>query len=653
MFLIDPARIAASVVASVMRPPPPPDLNRWAEDNIKFGRESPFPGPYSRRTFPPAERMLEVLGSDHPARVVTLMGSAQIIKTTLAQIFVAGSMDLDPCDMLYVHPSHDNAKRWARGKWRQMRQQSPALRRIFADSKSRDATDNLLYQERRDGRGSLLISGANSPASLSMISVPKQVQDDLSKWEPNSGGDPEKQADSRSAAFDAAKVLKISTPLFKKTCRIARAYEAGTQEKWHMPCPHCGHFQPLEWSNFLTNLDPENPADAHFTCTGCGCAIEHRHKRHMLAAGRWVADNPSAPNPSFHVWRALSPSRDWESIAREWLSASGDPKAEQTFYNDILGLPYEQATEAPPWEEIRDRANATGHDRGRVPVGGLIITAGVDCQGDRVEVHVKAYGEHLRRWTVDYLVIPHHISTVEARADLDKLLKATWPDAFGRTRRIDMLAIDGNAYTRDVFGWAKEHPWLRVIVVRGAKSDIAPPIALARDERKDDGSIRKTQKRFFNVGTSGLKAALYEQLKRIDPLARGYCGYPQGLGDEFYRQLTAEVRVVENDRWGQPHPKWKKIQDRNEVLDTEIYAEAAAIRCGWYNRTPESWAALRAELERLPDAAQPDLFDPAGVPSAIPAHAAPQQPDSPPPPPAPSGFMSRRREEGRGWFDRN
>lgn len=654
MFLADPRRIAASVVATVMRPPPPPDFNAWAEspEGIVFGRESPFPGPYSRATFPPAERMLVVLEPQHPARVVTLMGSAQIIKTTLAQIFVGASMDLDPCDMLYVHPSHDNAMRWARGKWRQMRQQSVRLRAIFADGKSKDASDNLLYQERRDGRGSLLISGANSPASLSMISVPKQVQDDLAKWEPNAGGDPEKQADSRSAAFDAAKILKISTPLFKKTCRIHRAYMAGTQERWHMPCPHCGHFQPLEWPNFLANIDPENPADAHFTCVSCGCAIEHKHKRAMLAAGRWVADNPAAPNPSFHVWRALSPSRDWESIAREWLAAEGDPRAEQTFFNDLLGLPYEQASEAPPWEAIRDRANAAGHDRGRIPAGGLILVAGVDCQGNRTEVHVKAFGEHLTRWTVDYLVIQHHISTVEAKAALDDLLKKRWPDMFGRARPIDLLAIDGNAWTRDVFAWAREHPWSRVIVVRGAKSDIAPPLALVKSERKDDGSVRKTSKRFFNVGTSSLKGALYEHLKKIDPLSRGYCGYPRDLGDEFYRQLTAEVRVVQKDRWGQPQAYWKVTHERNEVLDTEIYAEAAAIRCGWYTRLPEDWSRLRAELERLPDSPQPDLFDPAAPLSALPAHAAPptSQPD---PPPSSTASFSRRSEDGRGWLDRD
>lgn len=609
-ILVDPETIALSVVEKVMPPPPAPDYNAWAERNIVFGRESPVPGPYRRSTFPPAERILRCLEPDHPCRTVAIMGSAQIIKTTIGQIFVGASMDLDPCDILYTHPTHDNGVRWARGKWRQMRSQSPVLRRLFGEEKSRDSTDTLLYQERRDGRGSLQISGANSPASLSMISVPRQVQDDIAKWEPNPGGDPERQADSRSSAFDWAKILKLGTPLFAKTCRITRAYLAGTQERWHVPCPHCDHCQPLEWENFQAALDPANPDDAHFTCVVCGAEIEHRHKTAIIARGRWVADNPSAREPSFHVWRAYSPTRDWASIAREWLTAEGDPHSEQTFFNDVLGLAYERASEAPPWEEIRDRANKDGHERGRIPSGALLVCIGVDCQGDRTEVHVKGFGRELRRWTVDYEVIPHHIGTVECRAALDALVKRQWPDAFGNRRGVDMLAIDGNAYTKDVFAWAKTHPWTKVIVVRGAKSDAAPPLALTKTERRDDGKVKRAQKRFYNVGVSGMKSGLYQLLKLFDPLSRGYCAYPKGLTDEFFRQLTAERRIVQKDRWGYPQAFWRLDHDRNEVLDTENYAEAAAIRCGYYTKTPEDWDALRAEREKPAERGQVDLFDP-------------------------------------------
>lgn len=610
------ARVAAlGVIERVFKPRAKPDYNSWAErdGNVVFGRESPLPGPYKRSTFPPAERILECLSPDHPCRVVTIMASAQLFKTTVAQIFIAGTMDLDPCDILYTHPTHDNAMRWARGKWRQMRKNSGALARIFgSEAKSRDRSDTTLFQETRNGLGSLIISGANSASSLSMLSCLKQVQDDLAKWEPNIAGDPEGQADGRSASFDWAKILKLSTPLLAKTCRITRNYKAGTQERWHVPCPHCDHFQPLEWLNFQATIDKDAPEKAHFTCNHCGEAIRHQHKRAIVARGKWVAENPRAHDVSFHSWRAYAPTRDWASLARDWLAAEGTPEKEQTFYNDVLGLPYEAAGEAPPWEAIRDRSNDGEfvYDRGIIPHGGLIVTVGVDCQDDRTEVHVKAFGSKRRRWTVDYRIIPHKIDTAEARDALDKLLEETWPDQFGNRRPLDMLAIDANAWTQDVFNWARHYSWDRVICTRGAKSDQAPPMALTKSERRDDGTVRKAQKRFYNIGVSMLKLWLYETLDRIDPTMQRYCGYPRGLADDFYRQLTAEKREVGVDRWGYPVARWRKDFPRNEVLDTEIIAEAAAIRCGFYTRTDDDWLAMSAMMEKAPDPAAPDLFDP-------------------------------------------
>jgi phage terminase large subunit GpA-like protein len=380
-----------------------------------------------------------------------------------------------------------------------------------------------------------------------------------------------------------------------------------------VPCPHCDYYQALRWENFHANLDRDNPDEAHFTCLSCGCAIESTHKAQMLARGKYVAENPGSREISIQASRAEMPNYNWSDIARKWFDVEGDPKAEQVYLNDWWGLPFESASESPPWEAIRDRANgvdaegrlvpdAPTYDRGRIPVGGLVLCLGCDVQGDRVEVHVKAFGESLRRFTVDYHVIQHFIGTDEARAGLDRILRQTWPDAFGNQRGVDMLAIDGNAYTKEVFGWAKNWSASRVIVVRGSQNDLAPPLALTKTERKDDGTTRKAQKRFYNVGVSQLKASLYEMLRRVDPLARGFCGYPRGLEDEFYRQLTAEKREVVTDRrTGFPKAFWRKDHDRNEVLDTELYAEAAAIRCGWYNFTAERWAALRAAREKPAD----------------------------------------------------
>lgn len=611
--LADAERAARAVAAAAWDPPPPVDYLAWAKRNVVFGHESPFPGPFDPARFPWVPGILEVLAPEHPARVVVLDGSAQIGKTVVAEIFAGGSLDLDPGPFLYVHPTTDNGERWVKQKWKVRVRSTSALSEIFAESKSREGANSLSYQERKDGRGFLQVTGANSSASLSLISVSRQVQDDLSKWEINNAGDPESQADSRSKAFEWAKILKISTPLVSPGCRISAAYKRSTQGEFQVPCPHCDAFQALTWENLRDNIDPEHPERAHFTCASCGAAIEQQHREAIVRRGHWVMRNPAAAAAGifgFYIWTAYAATETWASLARRWLDAKGEPSREQTFLNDDAGLAYEAQGEAPPWEKLHKRAEASELRLGKIPVGALILSIGVDCQSDRVEWHLKGFGRDSRRWTIEYGVIDGHIAEEKTQAALDALLKRTWPDAFNRRRAADVLAIDAGAWKTDVHNWARRHPQARVIMVRGVPGDAAASLALVKEERTQDGKVIKYQKRYWNVGAAALKASLYRQLAKEDPAAQGFCGYPAGLSEEFFRQLTAERRQPVKNKDGYVVWRWVKIANQaNEVLDTEIYAEAGAIRWGWRKMQPHHWDALEANRERPPEALQLDLED--------------------------------------------
>lgn len=94
-------RIAMQAMARAIEPTPPVDYVRWAEENIVFSeRESQFPGPYNRTRFVYFDEILRALSPDDPCRIVTLMGSAQLGKTVIANVFTGGSMAMDPRDML-------------------------------------------------------------------------------------------------------------------------------------------------------------------------------------------------------------------------------------------------------------------------------------------------------------------------------------------------------------------------------------------------------------------------------------------------------------------------------------------------------------------------------------------------------------------------
>ena len=178
-------------------------------------------------------------------------------------------------------------------------------------------------------------------------------------------------------------------------------------------------------------------------------------------------------------------------------------------------------------------------------------------------------------------------------------------------KRATALDQQRSAHQRKVHDdWAKRHPASKVMMVRGAKSDLAPPLVKVKREKNKEGKPLRYAGRFFNVGVAGMKMALYANLKKTDPLARGFCGYPAGLDDDFFQQLCAERRVLKKTKTGFDQYQWiKDAAQRNEVLDTENYCEAAALRLGWRTLRDEAWDALEAELEKPQPGRQTDFED--------------------------------------------
>lgn len=608
-FLASPRAVALAAIAAVVAPPPPVDLRVWASENMVFGPSDPMPGPYRGENFPMWDRVLEVLSPDDPTTEVTLRGSAQIGKTVVLNIFLGGTFDAAPVDTLIVHPTAETASEWKVSKFDRMRRTIPAVRRVFGADRTRDTGDSARRIETLDGLASLRIANAGSPAALSGTSRPRVILDDLSKFENGPKGDPERLSVSRALAALEAKILRASTPMVRGACRITKAFENGTQEFFEVPCPNCGVMQALAWENMEPNLIENDPASAFFTCTACAAPIEERHRAILVAQGAWDAKNPDARAVSFHIWRVYFPlGRGWGELVDEWFKVKGDPAAEQTFYNDFLGLPYVQATSAPQWEDIRNRTeNAPpdeGTDFGVIPARHPLLCAGVDCQGDRLEYTIWAYGRNGKRAAVEKGVINDPITMTEGRSALDRLLKRRWHNQHGNAIAIDRLAIDSGAYTSAVAEWVKKHPARRVIAIKGAKSDLGPIYKQMKFEQNaKSGRMRRARKQWWMLNVSLLKTSFYAALSVTDGLQPNYVHFARGLGDDFYRQITAEHRVSRRSASGAESWVWELVEPgrANEDLDCAVYAEAAARMEGWRNMSEAEWNALEERRDVTPE----------------------------------------------------
>ena len=73
-------------------------------------------------------------------------------------------------------------------------------------------------------------------------------------------GDPIALAEARTISFGhRSKLFLASTPTIKGVSRIEREYEASDQQRYHVPCPHCG---TLDDHTYLANYH-------RWKCKGC------------------------------------------------------------------------------------------------------------------------------------------------------------------------------------------------------------------------------------------------------------------------------------------------------------------------------------------------------------------------------------------------
>ena len=99
----------------------------------------------------------------------------------------------------------------------------------------------------------------------------------------------------------------------------------------------------------------------------------------------------------------------------------------------------------------------------------------------------------------------------------------------------------------------------------------------------------------------------------------------------------AEQLVTVRNRRGYAHPEWQKMRERNEALDTRVYARAAAWIMGADRWDEATWRRLEAQAgveTRLPVA-----------PAAVEGVAS--EPTTPTPPKA--GTPTTPRRKRRAW----
>lgn len=568
--------LAKSDFFKALRPPRKMTLSEWADEHFYLSAESSAEAG-RWHTLPYQKGIMDSI-TDPAIEQVTVQKSARVGYTKIMNAVIGYHIHQDPCSIMVVQPSIEDAQGYSKEEIAPMLRDMPALRGLVSDSKTKDGENNIL-QKNFPG-GTLGIIGAHSGRGFRRVSRRIVIFDEVDGYPVGGAGDEGDQIKlgiRRTEYFWNRKILSGSTPLLKDHSRIERMFLSGDQRRYFVPCTQCGHFQYLQWKNL--HWPEDKPEEAYFVCEAEGCVIEHKDKRSMIERGEWRSTAPfNGKHASFHIWAAYSysPNASWAQLAKEFIESKHDPDLLKTFVNTCLGETWEEEYSAKLGaSELEQRAEI--YQSGTAPAGVLVVTAGVDIQDNRFAISRYGYGAGEEAWIIDHQEIIGDPSKADIWRQLTTVLTQPIPLESGAgALRVKCACIDsGGHFTHEVYQFARENRLKNWFAIRGASQRGKPAVGkpTSVDLNFKDKALKKGAK-VYVLGVDTIKSTIFARLKHNTP-GPGYIHFNNDLPSDFFEQLTSEKQITRYVR-GFPIKEWvKKPGARNESLDTKVYAYAA------------------------------------------------------------------------------
>lgn len=559
------------VIQQTLKPPPKLKLSEWADTYRVLSSEAAAePGKWYTSRAEYQREILDVI-SDPTTELIVLMMGAQLGKSEALLNILGYFIHNDPSPILLVQHSVDEARSFSTTRIAPLLRDTPALRNLASEAKSRD-TANTILRKTFVG-GSLSLVGANAPAGLASKPIRVLLCDEVDRYPLSAGteGSPVDLAIKRTTTFFNKKIVLCSTPGSKETSEIYRRYLQTDQREYQIQCVHCEHFFIPK---FFEHVKWQKDEAEHFIygttmlyCPECGSGHTDAQRNHAVRKGRWIKNNPGAAHAGFKTSQLVSPFVKLDNVVRdEWIPAIGNPQKQRVFFNTVLSEPFEEQMEGLDNVHLIERVEA--YNGLTIPVGAAYLTAGADVQKDRIEFSVYGWGEDFESWHIHHEIIygdPKMQSTWE---DLKTALLTKYKRADGYTLGISAACIDSGHLARQVIEFCEANRQRKWYAIKGMPGPAVPIWNRGRKSGTGKGT-------FYPVGTHQAKDMIYAWLANETP-GPGYMHFSNTVTPEFFTQLTAEKKVLRQDKSGRNYHYWFCPSGaRNEALDCAVYALAA------------------------------------------------------------------------------
>ena len=548
-------------LSNLWQPPPDLKVDEWADRYRKLSSESSAEAGQWRTDRVPFQRGIMQVINDPSVEEIVFIKSAQVGATEILLNTIGYYIDQEPSTILCIQPSLSMAQAFSKDRLAPMVRDTPTLKGKIKDPRSRDAENTTMHKKFAGGAISLV--GANSASGLASRPIRILLCDEVDRYPQSASteGDPISLGRKRTTTYWNRKIILTSTPTIKGLSRIERAYEESDKRVYKVPCPECNQKQELKWQQ-ITWLE-NKPESASLSCSNCGAIIPESKKQWMLLNGEWEAQAESK-KVGFHISELYSPFRTWVELVEDFLEAKKSPELLQTFINTTLGECWEiEQGEVVDSELLMSRCEQYNDET--IPEEVLAITAGIDLQQDRLEVQVIGWSHNYEAWVLEYQILWGNPATQEVWQDLDDFLKKSYTREDGRKININATCIDSGHMTDQVYSFTRGKNQRRIFAIKGA-SQSGKPIA------SKPTFVGRRRTALYVVGGDTAKDFIHARLTDKDT---NLIHFPNTLDEEYFRQLTAEKRVPKIHK-GKTTLIWKQTRERNEALDTFVYALAGA-----------------------------------------------------------------------------
>ena len=569
---------------AIFTPKPPMTLSEWSDEYAYIPAGAAEPGKFVTAV---AEYQREPMNaiSDPRVRKVVLIWASQTGKTQIQLNAIGYFSHHDPAYMLMIQPTLDRAEEVSKLRIAPMIRDTPVLRDLYPDPKSRDSGNTLLLKEFSGGY--LALIGSNAPSGLASKPVRILFPDEVDRFEESAGteGDPLALAEIRGSTYWNFKDAETSTPLIKGASRIEQSFDESDKHYYFVRCPHCGLEQKLVWKNLRYETEEISPGKlrvtrVYYVCASGdgkeetdGCIIEESSKYEMVRLGKWKATSRSVDGRTagFHLNALYSPWVEWSRLAQEWIAAQADPEKLQVFTNTRLAESWELKGDGAEESMLAERKEPTSNV---LPDGVLLLTMGVDVQRDRIEASIWGWGLDNEGWIIDHKIMRNSPALPEQHPEspwreLDDYRKTTFPHPSGKSLKIQCVTVDSGDQTKLVYDYTRRRERQKVYSVKGIPGFGK---ALVNNGSRPD----KNKTLLYLVGVDTAKERIYAGLKQDKP-GPGFVHIMlnPALGDEYLRQLTAEHLVTRKHKGRAVLSFELREGRRNEALDCGVYAMAA------------------------------------------------------------------------------